>query len=168
MKNFSKTLAIAAAVTLLSAGLANAAATASSANASIVSAIAISNDNGLDFGQIAPTVAIGTVTVATTGDRTSNGGVTLANGSTPAAASFSVTGAPSNTYAITLPASTTLTGPGAAMTVDTFVSNPDATGSGTLSALGAQTLLVGATLHVGVSQTAGAYSGTFNVSVDYN
>ena len=168
MKNFTTTLAIIATATLFSAALASAASTSSSANASIVSAIAITNTAPLNFGQIAPTIVIGTVSVATTGERAGLGGVTLANGSTPAAASFAVTGAANNTYTITLPASTTLTGPGAPMTVDGFVSNPDATGTGTLSALGAQTLLVGATLHVGVSQVAGAYTGTFNVDVNYN
>jgi hypothetical protein len=40
--------------------------------------------------------------------------------------------------------------------------------AGTLDVTGAQTLLVGATLHVGVSQAANPYSGTFNVTVAYN
>ena len=78
-----------------------------------------------------------------------------------------MTGAPSNTYAITLPTSITLAAAaGAPMVVDTFVSAPTVTG--TLDITGAQTLLVGATLHVGVSQAANPYSGTFNVTVAYN
>jgi hypothetical protein len=52
------------------------------------------------------------------------------------------------------------------MTVDTFVSNP--TLAGALDGSGAQTLLVGATVHVGVSHVANPYSGTFNVTGAYN
>jgi type 1 fimbria pilin len=50
------------------------------------------------------------------------------------------------------------------MTVDTFTSNPS--GTGTLSG-GAQTLNVGATLHVAGAQAAGNYTGTYNVTVAY-
>jgi hypothetical protein len=54
------------------------------------------------------------------------------------------------------------------MTVDNFTSTP--TTSGTLSAAGAQTIDVGATLNVGANQAAGTYvSGTpFSVTVNYN
>ena len=164
-----KQLSIVAALSLLllSAVAANAATDSSSIDAEIVAAIAITNTVGLQFGQIASSASSGTVTVSTAGVRSSTGGVTLANGTAATAASFSVTGANDNTYAITLPAdgSTTITGPGTAMGVN-FVSNPS--GTGTLSGAGAQTLLVGATLSVGASQTAGAYSGTFDATVEYN
>jgi hypothetical protein len=153
---------------LLTAGSASASGTATSnAGASIVSALSISNTVGLQFGQIAPTVLIGTVTVSTAGARTSSGGVTLGNGIAATAASFAVTGGANSTYAITLPTSITIADVGAfSMAVDTFVSNPLTTG--TLSGAGTQTLLVGATLHVGASQTANPYTGTFDVTVAYN
>jgi hypothetical protein len=51
------------------------------------------------------------------------------------------------------------------MTVGSFVSNPASTG--TLSSGGTGTILVGATLTVSASQTAGAYTGTFTVTVNY-
>jgi hypothetical protein len=170
--NAIKTLAVTATLVvslgLLSAGTANASGTAAApVAAEIVSAISISNNIDLEFGQIVSSAAIGTVTMSTASVRSSSGGVTLGNGDAPNASSFAVTGAPSNTYAITLPTSITLTAAaGAPMTVDTFVSDPAVTG--TLSAAGAQTLLVGATLHVGVSQVSNVYSGTFNVTVAYN
>jgi hypothetical protein len=166
MKTSFATAAAVIALGLLTAATVNAAT--SNASAEIVTPIAISNTVGLVFGQIAPTIAIGTVTVATNGVRTSSGGVTLGNGGTQASASsFAVTGAALNTYTITLPTTTTLSAAaGAPMTVDTFVSLPASTG--TLSALGAQTLLVGATLHVGVSQAPNPYTGTFDVTVAYN
>jgi len=122
----------------------------------------------MDFGTIAESGA-GTVVLATDGSRSVTGGVsTLASGP-GTAADFIVTGEPSATYAITLPASVSLTGPGPAMTADTFVSSP--TPTGTLSAgPGTETILVGATLNVAAGQTAGAYTtaGTFNVTVNYN
>ncbi len=167
-----KSLPIAAALALTAglafSGSANAAVASGSANANIVAAISISNTVALNFGQIAPTIALGSVTVAPDGDRTFLGGVTLANGTPATAASFAVTGAPLNTYAITLPGDSdvTLLGTGAPMTVTGFVSDPPVTG--TLSGAGAQTLLVGATVNVGVSQVAGAYTGLFNVDVVYN
>jgi hypothetical protein len=168
MKSIAIAAALVASLVLLSAGAANATGTAGGAAAAeIVSALSISNNIGLQFGQIVPSIVIGTVTISTAGVRSSLGGVTLGNGLVPAASSFAVTGAPSNTYAITLPTSITLTAAaGAPMTVDTFVSAP--TVAGTLDVTGAQTLLVGATLHVGVSQVANPYSGTFNVTVAYN
>ena len=155
-------------VSFLIAGNAMAATGASNADAEIVAAIAISNTVGLQFGQIAPSIAIGTVSVSTAGVRQGSGGVTLGNNTAATAASFTVSGAASNVYSITLPASTTLTAAaGAPMVVDTFVSNPAVIGGGTLSAGGTQTLLVGATLHVGVSQVPNPYTGTFNVTVAY-
>ncbi|HXO20043.1 MAG TPA: DUF4402 domain-containing protein [Thermoanaerobaculia bacterium] len=168
MKNLAIATALVVSLGLLSAGTVHASGTAGGAAAAeIVSAISISNNTNLEFGQIVPSVVIGTVTMSTAGVRSSTGGVTLGNGVVPNASSFAVTGAPSNTYAITLPTSITLTAAaGAPMTVDTFVSDP--TVAGALSVAGAQTLLVGATLHVGVSQVANPYSGTFNVTVAYN
>ena len=81
------------------------------------------------------------------------------------AAGFSVTGEGSQTYAITLPSSATLTSGGNTMTVDTFTH--DAGGSPTLSG-GSDSFNVGATLQVGGSQAAGVYSGTYAVTVNYN
>ena len=51
------------------------------------------------------------------------------------------------------------------MTVNTFIGNPSS--SGTLDSGGNGSLSVGATLTVGAGQTAGAYTGTFSVTVNY-
>jgi hypothetical protein len=140
------------------------------ATADIVSNLTIANVTGLQFGKIVSGATAGTVTVSPTGTRTSSGGVSPVNGATPApsAASFTVTGEAGASYAITLPTSAITLGNGAGgtMTVDGFTSNPD--GTGTLAADGHQVLDVGATLHVGASQAAGTYSGTFSVAVAYN
>ncbi len=80
------------------------------------------------------------------------------------AASFDVSGQGDYTYSVTLPASTTLVdGATNEMTVDTFADNS----TGTLDGAGAETFNVGATLNVGADQIAGSYTGTFDVSVDY-
>lgn len=153
---------------------ANAQATATAtATATIVTPISITKNVDMNFGNIAVQASTGgTVILAPAGTRTTGGagGVTLpvVNG-TVTAASFTVNGNNSYTYAITLPSSAvTLTGPAAAtMDATAFTSTPS--GTGTLSGAGAQTLLVGATLTVAAAQAAGVYtSGNFNVTVNYN
>ncbi len=136
--------------------------------ATIVAPIGIAKTVDMNFGTIAGGATAGTVILATDGSRTTSGGTTVLAGGPGAAASFNVTGEGTNTYSITLPGSVSLTGPGPAMTANTFVSLPATTG--TLTA-GAQTLLVGATLAVddSATQTAGVYtSAAFTVTVNYN
>jgi hypothetical protein len=138
------------------------------ATATIIAPIAITNSTDLAFGNVAVSATLaGTVVLSPLGVRTPTAGVTLpAVTGTFSAATFSVTGSGASTYAITLPASITLTGvPSGTMTVDNFTSNPS--GTGALTA-GAQTLTVGGTLNVGAAQAAGTYTGTFNVTVNYN
>jgi hypothetical protein len=146
----------------------SASASAVPATADIVAAIAIEKTANLSFGQVVASAALGTVTMATTGNRSSAGGATLASSSGANAAAFIVTGNGTDTFAITLPTSTvTLTHSNATdtMDVDTFTSNPD--GTGQLSR-GPLPILVGATLHVAAAQVAGHYAGTFAVTVAYN
>ncbi len=155
-------LALTAAL-LASAG-AQAASTSASGTATVIPAMTITKVSDLRFGSFAPTTSAGTVVVATGGGRTASN-VSLSSLNTGGAASFNVTGSGTATYAITLPSTASMTGPGTAMGLSAFTSNPS--GTGTLVA-GAGTIAVGATLAVGASQTAGTYTGAFNVSVDYN
>ena len=145
-------------------GDAQAASDTGTANATIVQAIGISAVNTLEFGDILNGAA-NTVTVsALTGARSATDATQLIGG-TVQAASFSVTGDNNRAYTITLPASATVTGPGAAtMTVDTFTH--DAGGAPALTA-GADSFNVGANLTVANGQAAGAYTGTFTVTVNY-
>ena len=105
----------------------------------------------------------GTVTIAPNGSRTSSN-VTLWAGSF-GSVTFNVSGYSSESYSVTLPSSATLTSGGNTMTVDTFTH--DAGGSPSLSS-GSDNFNVGATLNVGATQTGGAYTGTFAVTVGYN
>jgi len=87
-------------------------------------------------------------------------------------ASFTVSGAASTAYTITLPASNIdmITGAGATadekISVGTWTSTPSATGA--LDGTGNQTLYVGATrAAISATQVAGSYSGSFTVTVAY-
>lgn len=110
----------------------------------------------------------GNVTVSPASVRSASGGVVLVPSGPGAAAQFSVTGDPSATYAISLPANgvVSLTSGANSIAVNTFTSSPNLTG--TLSIGGSQTLYVGATLDVGSNQPSGSYSGSFSVTVNYN
>ncbi|HYR27817.1 MAG TPA: DUF4402 domain-containing protein [Thermoanaerobaculia bacterium] len=147
-------------------GQASATATAN-ATARVVTPIAIAKLTDLNFGSLIASPAAGTVTIDPAGTRTSGGGVTLLN-SPYSAATFNVTGEPLTAYTITLPNAIPIVhtvNNAFTMVVNTFASNPS--GTGTLSALGAQQLNVGATLQVAAGQASGLYTGTFDVTVAY-
>lgn len=135
------------------------------ATPAVLAVIGISATQNLQFGRFAAATG-GTVAVSPNGTRTAGGGVILAGGSY-AQAAFTVTGIATSNYSISLPANgaVALTGPGTNMAINNFVSSPST--SGTLDALGQQTLNVGATLTVNANQTNGNYSGSFDVIVNY-
>lgn len=137
------------------------------ASVSWAAVIAISNTQALAFGKFVAGSG-GSVTVSPAGGRSASGGVVLVPSGAGAAAQFAVSGDANVTYAISLPADGTVSLASGAnsMAVNTFTSSPSPTG--TLSAGGAQTLSVGATLSVGSNQAIGSYSGTFDVTVNYN
>jgi hypothetical protein len=129
-----------------------------------VAAQVIQTDADLVFGKLAVGPAPGTVTIAASGARTSNGGASLV-GSTCGSARFAVTGTPTTAFGIVLPSSTSLVSGAAHMTVDSFQSTPS--GTSVLDGSGRRDLQVGATLHVNAGQARGAYSGSFDVTVAY-
>ncbi len=150
---------------------AHAATASNDATATVVAPIAIAAGSTLRFGSFSTSAAGQTVTInATSGARTNSG--TLLVTSTTGRATFNVTGEGTLTYAITLPGNgvvTITTDDGGSaneiMAVSNFTSDPS--GTGALTA-GAQTLGVGATITTVSSQVAGSYTGSFNVSVEYN
>ena len=172
MKKATRNKLIATAIIMtgfISASFAQATATAT-ATATVVTPISISKNTDMSFGNLAVQAATGgTVVLAPAGTRTSTSGVTLpATTGTVTAASFTVNGNGSYTYAITLPTTVTLTHSGGVQTMDatSFTSNPS--GTGALTA-GTQDISIGATLTVAAAQLAGVYtSGNFNVTVNYN
>jgi hypothetical protein len=137
------------------------------ATAVIVTPISISHVADMSFGNIIADADGGTVVLVPAGTRTLNGLTSPSIPGTVTAASFTVSGLDGATYSITLPGSHIISSGGNNMTVDTFTSNPSATG--TLTG-GTETLNVGATLNVGSAQPAGTYTnaGGFTVTVNYN
>lgn len=128
-----------------------AASGSATATVTVIQALAIAKTQDLGFGVGAP--GDGTKTV-------------LPADST--AAIFNVTGQPNQPYTITLPTSLNMvrTGGTEIIVVNTFTSNPSATG--TLNGSGAQTLRVGATrASIPLGQILGTYTGTFTVDVTY-
>lgn len=128
----------------------------------------LSNTGALSFGSFTAGAG-GSVTVSPAGARSKSGSVILVNqGGSAAAAQFTVSGTSNALYDITLPADGTVflsDGAAGSMAVNGFTSSPSV--SGMLSGGGTQTLTVGATLSVGNAQTPGSYSGSFNVTVNY-
>jgi Domain of unknown function (DUF4402) len=169
MKNITKVLVIAA-IAIVSANSSFAQATATAAaSATIITPITIVKNVDMNFGNVAVSAtAGGTVILDPASSRTTGGtGVTLpATTGTVAAASFTVSGQSGYTYAITLPASCTISDASShSMTVNAFTSNPSGTG---LLTSGSQTLTVGATLNVSAAQAAGTYTNATGVPVTVN
>lgn len=133
-----------------------------------VTAITVANTQPLAFGSFAAGTG-GSITMSPSGARSASGGIVLISSAVGSAAQFTVSGDPDLTYSITLPANGTAdlkNSSGQSMGLTNFTSNPS--GIGQLSATGKQTVSVGATLNVGAQQAPGAYTGVFDVTVDYN
>jgi len=169
-----KTLIIFAAIIMLAGFsvklMAQGSTKSNNANAEIKTAITLTAVNPLEFGKLAVTGLAGTVLLSPAGSPTATN-VQLLSGTTRKAASYTSTGEASATYAITIPiAPITIThapgGAGNTMTVDTWVCSNGATSA--FDGTGADAFTVGATLNVGATQNAGQYTGTFNVTIDYN
>jgi hypothetical protein len=149
---------------------AGASAATANATAEVIKAISITKSADLNFAGIVPAASAGSVKVAADGTRTCT---TVSCAGTAAAASFSVSGESGYTYAVTLPGANVslahATDTTASMTiVSTSFAEASGSGTHTLDANGADTVTVGATLDVGANQVAGDYSGSFNVTVEYN
>lgn len=139
----------------------------------VITPIAITKAADLSFGEFAQGAG-GTVTVSTSGARTS-AGVIISTASATTAAKFDVTGQADTTYSIDIVPDASLSdGAANTMALATFsdLTGGDTTGgnvaTGTLSGTGTQSIYVGGTLTVGPTQVAGTYSGNIVVTVEYN
>ena len=114
----------------------------------------------LNFGTVAVQGAAGNCIVSPTSVRTATGGVKLV-GAAPVAVSAQVraNGPAGSIFALTFTPGT-MTGPGTAITVDTFTHNSTLL----LNVTGQNTFNVGATAHLNFPQTAGTYTGTFTIT----
>ena len=134
------------------------------ASATVLAPLTITETTAMNFGDVSGDTNNATTVVLTTAGATSSADGAFTGGS-PQAGVFNVTGATGQSYDITLPAAAvTLTSGGNTVTVDTFTD--DTAGTGTLTG-GTDTFNVGATLNLSAAQPAGAYTGTYTVTVDY-
>jgi hypothetical protein len=166
------------------------ASTAGSARAVIVEPLTLIKVADMDFGKIVPSVAGGTVTINPVTNACSASGVRSV-GNACRAAVFAGQGRHPYRARVTMSNITQLSGPGAAMTMDSFVlgansgitftgnTNGQGNGGGLQNGNGNQRytindssgiflLSIGATLHVNPNQLPGLYTGTFSVTVQYN
>lgn len=152
-------LAITLLAGLLVAGSASAQTVSATGNATILQALTLTEDVELDFGRILAAAAPGTVTVTQAGAQSCAVVTCFADA---LAAEFTVTGTAGETVDVTTDPTITLAGPGAPMPATT-----DAPATATIGGGGTVTFNVGGELTVGASQTAGDYSGNYDVTVAY-
>ena len=146
------------------------------AGAVIITPISITETAALHFGVMSVLAGTpGTCVLSTLGVRTQTGGVNL-SAQTPVAtnAAYNVAGQASTTYALTLPATITVTKAVTleTMTIGTLLARFNGAGAdavtSTLAVGGTDSFTVGGTFTVAAAQVAGTYAGTFNVTVAYN
>jgi Mat/Ecp fimbriae major subunit len=142
---------------------AQAATASASATAKVLTQVVVTKTADLDFGTIAIGTGGGDVSVGFTNNRTCAS--SLVCSATVTSGKFGIAGAASQNVGVSVDSSVTLnrTGGGASMTATLSASNTTLA----LSAAGAATFAVGGDLTVGGTQQAGDYSGTFNVTVNY-
>ena len=145
------------------------------AQVAVVSPLSFIQGENLDFGRIIPSNVTGTVTISTTNVRTSTNGIVLV-GNDYQAGRFAGMGKQNQRLRIRItPATITLTGPNPSMSVNNSLIGPAPTlqqvGNSPnyriVPADGIFWFTVGGTLNVAASQPAGAYSGTFSATLEY-
>lgn len=151
--------------------------TGTTAGAKLVKPMTLTQTSPLHFGVINVLTGVpGTVVLPSNSTIRSFTGGVAASTVAPVAtnAAYSVTGTKNVTYALTLPATITVTETlgSETMTISALTARFSGAGAdavtSTLSATGTDNFTVGGTLTVGLDQSTGIYAGTFNVSVDYN
>ncbi|MFA5973731.1 MAG: DUF4402 domain-containing protein [Lentimicrobiaceae bacterium] len=150
------------------------------AGAVLIVAMGLTETAPLHFGSMVLTSALGGTCLlpsnSTTRDFTGGVATSAAN---PVAtnAAYNVTGTGLETYALTLPASTTVTHTSIAsgvymMAITSMTARFNGAGSdavtSALVAAGTDSFTVGGTLTIQAAQVGGIYAGTFDVTVDYN
>lgn len=147
-------------------GKANAEALIGSSSANIEQAISIVENNAMDFATILPDMA-GDVVELREFSVTSQSGNSVKTGSAWLGI-FEITGVPYSVVEVEVTdTAIDLTGPGQTMVVNNFIRQK---GSGTTLALdgtGSDLVYFGADLIINANQLPGQYSGTYNISVNY-
>jgi Mat/Ecp fimbriae major subunit len=149
----------------LSAGVAHAAPVTATATAKarVLKQITVTNTTDLDFGTIVAGAAASTVAVSTGSVRTCGAGLTCTG--TVTSANFDVGATNNAVVTVTGDNSVTLAN-GTGGTMAATLTRSATTLTMVNSAIGGS-FQVGGTLSLAANQADGAYTGTFNVTVDY-
>ena len=154
-------LGAAIAALAMNASAAHAATATGTAKAKILRQITLTNTSALQYATIISGATASTVSVSTSGAATCGAGLTCTG--TTTAANFDVQGTSGAVVLVGGDSSVTLNGSlGGTMTSSLTYSSANIT----LGATGGS-FQVGGTLNVGANQAAGDYSGTFNVTANY-
>lgn len=150
------------------------------AGAVLIVAMGLTETAPLHFGSsVLTTAAGGTIVLPSNSTTRGYTGGVATSASTPVAtnAAYNVTGTKLESYALTLPGTTTVTHTSVATgvyTMDITLMKARFNGAGsdaatsTLSSGGTDSFTLGGTLTVKADQVAGIYAGTFDVTVEYN
>jgi hypothetical protein len=166
-----KILALAAVVAAIAApAFAQSSATVSTnGTGKIIAPMTLTKDADLAFGTIIkPNTGSGTVTIGTGADTVALTGTGAASMGTASRAKFTVGGEGAQTYAVTVPATMTMTNGANSITVTLTPSATTGAISGALGSSGTQTFQVGGAFPLASTQATGAYAGSFNVTTAYN
>ncbi|MDH5611772.1 MAG: DUF4402 domain-containing protein [Gammaproteobacteria bacterium] len=140
-----------------SVGTATADVVDGTATANVIAPLLVTETTAMSFGDVAGGTAAGTVVLDTAGARTITGDANALPSAVGTAGVFTVTGEAAKTFSLAFAAGVLSDGVAAGnnMVVDTFTQTLAATGN---ALPGVGSFSVGATLHLGASQAAGAYS----------
>ncbi len=158
-RSFKAALVGAALLAGFSASSAQAATATATARAKILKQITVTKTADLDFGTIIVGATGDTVVLTAAGVRTCT--VVTCTG-TPTAAAFGIVGTTGETVTLAATGSATLTSGGNTMAINTYT-----TSAATRVLTGTDSFSVGASLVVGANQADGVYTGTVNVTVNY-
>ena len=147
------------AASVMGANAAHAATASADASANILEQINVTKTSDLDFATILTGTSASTVVVSPAGVRTCGTGLVCTDPVT--AAAFDVTGTATQTVDVSADSSVTLTSGANSMTASLV------TDVATIVLDGTDSFSVGGTLSVAANQADGAYSGTFDVTVNY-
>ena len=171
---------------LIIAALASAVATGALAQATssqtttstgtIFQPIVLAKNSDLSFGTVVrPAASTGTVVIAAAdGARTLTGAGALITGpgsqATPGRATYTVTGEGGQAFSITVPANFNMTRVGGSETLAVTLTSTATSGtlSGALGSAGTLAFGVGGSIPLANTTATGAYTGTFQVTVQYN
>jgi hypothetical protein len=164
-KAISRSLGLTAIALTLGVASQNAVAANATGHASalILSAISVTENTQMNFGDIFQTAGAGTV-VLTPGNAISGAGFSFFG--TTAAGKFTATGSATAPAVITFSSGDTLSD-GAGHTIPIGTYTTDAGATPVFTASNNLVFNVGATLTIGAAQVAGNYIGTYTVTVNY-